>query len=584
MNLLQPISVHPSAVSLPCSLKHTSRFTHPTLLRPAHATLPRLPGDRAAPPSPVFPSPRLPGLGRWLLALFLLGPLSFFAARAAEPRPPNILFAIADDWGLHAGAYGTKWIRTPHFDRVARDGLLFKHAYTPNAKCAPSRAAILTGRNSWQLKEAGNHYCFFPAEFKGWGEALADHGWAVGHTAKGWAPGVALDAHGQPRELTGQAFNRRQAKPPTGAISSNDYAANFDDFLDAAPSGRPWAFWYGAYEAHRPFAPGSGTATGGLSPAAIDRVPAFLPDNDTVRRDLLDYAFEVEHFDRHLGRMLASLEQRGLLANTLVIVTSDHGMSFPRIKSDAYELSNHVPLAAMWPAGLAGRGRVADDYVSLIDFAPTFIELAGLTWRATGMAESPGRSLTDLFRTDRSGQINPARDHVLIGKERHDIGRPDDVGYPIRGIVKGDRLYLENFEPSRWPAGNPETGYLTVDASPTKSFILDARRAQGTDPFWTLCFGRRPPVEFYDLRTDADCIRNLADTAATAAERAALKSTLYAELKAQGDPRMFGQGEVFDRYPYSDPANARFYERYLRGEKLTPGWVKPSDFETNPLD
>ncbi len=518
------------------------------------------------------------------LALLALAPLFVSTARAAESRPPNLLFAIADDWGLHAGAYGTKWIRTPNFDRVARDGVLFKNAYTPNAKCAPSRAAILTGRNSWQLKEAGNHFCFFPIEFKSWAEALAEHGWTVGHTAKGWSPGVANDADGNPRAITGQAFNKRKAPPPATGIGANDYAANFDDFLAAAPTGQPWAFWYGANEPHRAYELGSGVKKGGHRLAEIDRVPAFLPDNETVRSDLLDYAFEVEHFDRHLGRMLASLEQRGLLANTLVIVTSDHGMPFPRVKSDAYEYSNHVPLAAMWPNGISGRSRVADDYVSLIDFAPTFIELAGLPWAKTGLAVSPGRSLTDIFRANRSGQINPSRDHVLIGKERHDIGRPGDVGYPIRGIVQAGQLYLENFEPSRWPAGNPETGYLTVDASPTKSFILDERRAHGTDPYWTLCFGRRPAVEFYDLTTDPDAVKNLAATPAAAARRAALKARMEAELKAQGDPRMFGQGDVFDRYPYSNPENARFYERYLKGEKLSPRWVKPSDFEKAPLD
>ena len=162
-------------------------------------------------------------------------------ARTAE-TPPNILFAIADDWGFHASAYGTRWVKTPSFDRVAREGLLFTRAFTPNAKCAPSRASILTGRNSWQLKEAANHICFFPAEFKGWGEALAEHGWFVGHTLKGWGPGVAKDAAGNPRQLTGRAFNARRAAPPTSEISNNDYAANFADFLDAAPAGKPWCF------------------------------------------------------------------------------------------------------------------------------------------------------------------------------------------------------------------------------------------------------------------------------------------------------------------------------------------------------
>lgn len=79
----------------------------------------------------------------------------------AEEKRPNILFAIADDWGVHGGAYGTTWVKTPTMDRVARDGLLFKNAFTPIAKCAPSRACILTGRYPWQLEDAANHQCFF---------------------------------------------------------------------------------------------------------------------------------------------------------------------------------------------------------------------------------------------------------------------------------------------------------------------------------------------------------------------------------------------------------------------------------------
>ncbi|MCX6954674.1 MAG: sulfatase [Verrucomicrobia bacterium] len=521
-----------------------------------------------------------------LLLTALLGVLALAAsvARAAEPRPPNILFALADDWGLHAGAYGTKWVRTPNFDRVAHDGILFSRVYTPNAKCAPSRACILTGRNSWQLKEAANHLCYFPPEFKGWGEALAENGWTVGHTTKGWGPGVANDAAGKPRAMTGRAFNARKAKPPATGIGNSDYAANFDDFLDAAPPDRPWAFWYGAIEPHRGYEFGSGVKKGGHQLAEIDRVPSFWPDNETVRNDLLDYAFEVEHFDTHLGRMLATLAKRGLLENTLVIVTSDHGMPFPRAKGNVYEYSNHVPFAAMWPAGIAGRGRIVEDYVSFVDLAPTFFDLAGLPWARTGMAPSPGRSLTDLFRANRSGQIDPTRDHVLIGMERHDIGRPGDVGYPVRGIVKADTLYLENFEPSRWPACNPETGYLNVDGGATKTVILDAHRANAADPFWALCFARRHAVECYDLKSDADCVQNLAASPATEKTRAALRAAMYAELKAQGDPRMSGQGAVFDRYLHSSPAHVGFYERYLKGEKIPTNWVNASDFEKAPID
>lgn len=503
----------------------------------------------------------------------------------AAAAPPNILFAIADDWGYaDASAYGSKWVKTPAFDRVARDGVLFRRAYTPNAKCAPSRACILTGRNSWQLKEAANHICYFPSEFKGWAEVLAEQGWHVGYTTKGWGPGVALDAAGKPRQMTGKPFNAKKATPPTSGIGNSDYAANFDDFLSAAPAGQPWCFWYGAIEPHRGYEFGSGVKKGGKDLSDIDQVPRYWPDTETVRHDMLDYALEVEYFDSHLGRMLANLEQRGLLENTLVIVTSDHGMPFPRCKGSAYENANHVPLAAMWPSGIKGPGRVVDDFVSFIDFAPTFVELAGLTWSETGLAPSPGRSLTDIFQTTKGGQVNPARDHVLIGMERHDIGRPADVGYPIRGIVRGNHLYLQNFEPNRWPACNPETGYLNCDGSPTKSLILAEHRLQASNPCWAFCFGKRPAEELYHIETDAECLHNRAGEVEFQARMAALRDQLFAELREQGDPRMTGQGHLFDEYPHANQGHIHFYERFMRGEKMNTGWVTPTDFEPKPLD
>lgn len=494
----------------------------------------------------------------------------------AADRPPNILFAVADDWSAHAGAYGTPWVKTPAFDRVAREGLLLTHVYTPTAKCAPSRASILTGRNPWQLKEAANHLCYFPAEFKTWAEALGEHGWFVGFTMKGWGPGVANDANGKPRQMTGIPFNKRKATPPTPQISDDDYAGNFADFLNAAPGGKPWCFWYGAIEPHRGYEYGSGVAKGGKKLSDIDRVPAYWPDNETVRNDLLDYAFEVEHFDRHLGRMLAELEQRGLLDNTIVIVTSDHGMPFPRVKGNAYAFANHVPFAVRWPCGIVKPGRTVDDFVSFVDLAPTFMEIAGVKWAETGMAPTAGRSLMELFRSDAKVA---ARDHVLIGRERTDIGRPHDEGYPIRGIIKGDDVYVENFEPARWPAGNPETGYLDCDGGATKTFILEAHRRDPTNAFWEVCFGKRPAEERYDLRRDPDCMNNLALLPQNASLQSLLREQIENELREQGDPRLLGNGKIFDEYTHSNPANLGFYERFMKGEKMKTPWVDDGDFE-----
>jgi arylsulfatase A-like enzyme len=297
---------------------------------------------------------------------------------------------------------------------------------------------------------------------------------------------------------------------------------------------------------------------------------------------MLDYAYEVEHFDRHLGRMLDTLSKTGALDNTIVIVTSDNGMPFPRVKGQTYEFSNHMPLAVMWRGGITASGRRVDDYVSFVDFAPTLIQLAGLKWEDTGMHPAAGHSLVDILRST-SSRGGSTRDHVLVGQERHDVGRPHDWGYPIRGIIKEDTLYLRNYEPDRWPTGNPETGYLNCDGSPTKTEILQRRRDGRETHSWSLAFGRRPAEELYDLRQDPFCLTNLAADRQHRARMQRLRRQMERELRAQQDPRMFGRGSVFDQYVYADEAVRNFYERFMRGEKLKAGWVNVSDFESSVI-
>ena len=514
----------------------------------------------------------------WLALILCLSPI---AAVGAQQRP-NILFAIADDWGLHAGAYGTTWVKTPSFDRIAREGLLFRTAYTPVAKCAPSRAIVLTGRHAWQNEEAGNHLAYFPAKLKSWPEVLRDNGWHMGITGKGWGPGIANDASGKPRQITGRPFNQRKARPPATGMGNNDYAANFVDFLDAAPKDAPWCFWYGCTEPHRGYEFQSGVSKGGMKLADITKVPNYWPDEEIVRHDMLDYAFEVEHADSHLGRMLAELEKRGLLDNTLIIVTSDHGMPFPRVKGYAYHDSNHIPLAIRWPGGVKRPGRIVDDFVDFTDIAATLLDYAGIAAKDSGMLPLTGKSWRPILESEASGRIVPERDHTLVGKERTDVGRPHNWGYPIRGIVTPTHLYLRNYEPSRWPAGNPETGYLDTDGSPTKTLILDLGRKNRGDRFWQLNFGMRPADELYDLVADADCANNLAVDSSYAERVAQLRERMESELRAQGDPRMAGRGHVFDEY--QPTSGDGFYEKFMRGEKPSAGWVSPTDFEKEPIN
>lgn len=512
----------------------------------------------------------------WMAALLLFVGCS--VEKSTKDRP-NILFCLADDVTYqHMGAYGCQWVKTPSFDRVASEGILFTNAFTPNAKCAPSRSAILTGRNSWQLKEAANHFPFFPSEFKSYPEVLMANGYYVGSTGKKWSPGDPGMIDGKKRELCGPEWDKHKLDPLTSGISPIDYAHNFEDFLDSKPDGTPFCFWYGCLEPHRGYEFRSGIEKGGKSLDMVDDVPDFWPDNEAVRTDMLDYALEIEHFDDHLGQMLAALEKRGMLENTIVVVTADNGMPFPRAKGQEYNFSNHLPLAIMWKNGLKNPGRVVTDYVSFIDLAPTFLELAGVSHDSSGMKKIEGKSLTDILYSEKVGSVNPERNSVLIGKERHDVGRPNDEGYPIRGIVKENFLYVHNFETDRWPAGNPESGYPNVDGSPTKTEVIQSGKSSDTHHFWELSFGKRQSDELYNLAEDPQCMNNLAGLPEFQGKMQSLHDEMFERLKEQGDPRMFGEGHIFDEYKYSGK-DSNYYNRMMNGEDIKLSWINQTDID-----
>ena len=483
---------------------------------------------------------------------------------------PNILFAIADD-ASHMSAYGHRFVQTPHFDRVAANGVLFTNAFTTNPKCAPSRASILTGRHTWQLEEACNHWNVWPSRFDVYPDILADAGYHVGYTGKGWAPGDWRRS-GRSANPAGPEYSGRTLSPPSSTISEKDYPANFRDFLDARPDGAPFCFWYGGHEPHRPYEPGEGAAAGRVPRSG--EVPPYLPPEEVVRSDLADYAFEVEWFDAQLGAMLAELESRGELDDTLVVVTSDNGMPFPRVKGQMYDYDFRLPFAMMWlgrtgaPDGetdtlelrgsdrLARGRRVLTDMISFTDIAPTFLEAAGVT-PPPGMS---GRSFLSLLDADRSGRHDPHRDRVCMGRERHDLGREGDVGYPVRCIRTDEFLYVWNLKPHLWPAGNPETGFTGCDSSPTKTLILQ-QHEQGDDRYFGPAFGKRPHEELYAVARDPFCLDNLA----TDPDYSAVKTELHAELRgyllAQSDPRMLGYGDWFDTREYVGEASHSWASR-----------------------
>jgi arylsulfatase A-like enzyme len=476
--------------------------------------------------------------------------------QAAEPAArPNILFIIFDDWGWnHAGAYGCTWVKTPHFDRIAREGILFKNCFTSNPKCSPCRASILTGRNTWQLKEACCHNGLFPAGFVVYPDLLEQAGYTIGLTGKGWGPGDFKTAAGFKRNPAGPSFDQLKQEVPASGIGRNDYAGNFAAFLKQRPAGRPFCFWMGFTEPHRAYERGSGARLGKRLQDV--KVPAYLPDTEAVRGDLLDYAVEVEWGDQQIGKALKLLEGAGELDRTLIVVTSDHGMPFPYVKGQIFEDGFHLPLAVRW-GDVVKPGRVVEDVINVRDLAPTYLELAGLKLHG----QMTGRSFVDVLRSDKSGWIDPERKVMLVGKERHDIGRPNDLGYPVRAIRTPEWLYVHNYFPERWPACNPETDFGNCDPGPTKEVI----KALGGH-YYELCFGKRPADALYRLTDDPECVRNLAHDPAHAKVMAELRDRMLGLLRDEQDPRALGKGEVFDTYKYVG-GRAKGYDTWLKAQE-----------------
>ena len=403
--------------------------------------------------------------------------------QSAQVERPNILFCIADDWGWpHAGAYDDPVVKTPAFDQIARNGVLFTNAYISAPSCTPSRNAILTGQYHWRLGWGANLHSMLDTKHKTYPQLLEQAGYATGHWRKSWGPGRLNNwteaGLGHP---AGKRFN------------------SFDHFLEQWNQDQPFCFWLGASDPHRGYKLGSG-AESGMDLSKI-RLFEHFPDSETIRSDVADYYFEVQRFDSDVERALDRLKSMGVLDNTIVVMTGDHGMPFPRCKSNLYDCGARVPMAVQWPQNFPGN-RVVTDFVSTTDLAPTFLELAGV--------EVPeamtGSSWKKILESDQQGRVDPQRDHVLTGKERHvPCQEGDDTGgTPMRAIRNDDYLLIHNFRPDRWPAGTPNYQQAYIDScwlgdcdnGPTKTYLVENQDVDDEHRrAYQLSFGKRPEFE-----------------------------------------------------------------------------------------
>lgn len=518
--------------------------------------------------------------------------LSFLltAAPAAEKKP-NLLFLFADDWGRYASILresegpGTinDVVETPNFDRIAGEGVFFRNAHVSAPSCTPCRSALLTGQHFWRTNTGAIlRGAVWDASIPSYPLLLQEAGYFIGYTHKVWGPGSPANSpftREQAFAKRGGRFNQFSQHATTAIAGGTPFETikaellgesrgNFADFLDAKEGDGPWCYWFGPTNVHRKWIKGSGKALWGIDPEALKgKMPPFLPDVPEVRQDLADYFGEIKAWDAAIGELLDELEARGEKENTLIAISGDHGApGFPYGKCNLYGFGTNVCLSITGP-GVKG-GRIVDDFASLTDLAPTFLEAAGL--------EAPevmtGRSLWPTLRSEKSGLVDETRTRVFTGRERHvEIARSDYSPYPQRAIRTADHVLIVNFRPDRYPMGDPylldSSGTPSVedlenetrvtlpdeDAGPTKAWLVGVRDTPEWREHFNWVYGKRPKYELYDLKKDPHETTNVADDPAYAEVKEALGKELMDELEATGDPRLIDDGKFFETPPMAGP-------------------------------
>jgi len=472
--------------------------------------------------------------------LLLLPGILLIGSCGSRSEKPNFLLIITDDQSWeHLGSYGDAAVSTPYIDRLAKEGVRFENAYCACPSCSPSRASILTGQDAYRLQEGGVLTGFIREEYKLFPAILAENGYEVGYTGKGYWP-FTKDAPGAVNEPIGQRYDMHLHNEVPEGISRRDYAANFEQFLNDNKDGAPFFFWLGFGEPHRPYEEGRGVKLG-IDTSSV-RIPEFFPDVPVSRMDMADYLAEIQWADDVVGEVLEVLGSRDLKQNTVIIFTSDNGMPFPRSKATLYNHGVRMPLIIAWDKQIKGM-RVVKDPVSLIDLAPTILELSKLDVPE----QMTGQSMSGLLFSDSSLYAADRREFVVSSFEKHTHCRPDELGFPRRAIHTEKWTYIVNYEADRYPMGNfeiriPNWDILgDTDPGPLKEYIAQNRELPEFSWFYNLSFGKVGEEELYNQKDDPDMINNLAGSPDHKEVKESLRKLLEGYLIETGDPRAAGQ-------------------------------------------
>ncbi len=452
-----------------------------------------------------------------LLVLLAVSPIAFLQPAAAEePRPPNVLLVVFEDMSARVGVYGDPVARTPYLDSFAQQSVLYENAFTAAGVCAPSRAALITGR--YQQSFGAQHMrtvsgvalpngrtipydAVPPPEVKAFPELLRAAGYYTTNNGKtdyqfgghSGGPFTIWDETAAEHPWRGRA----SGQPFFAMVNINE---THESYLFRPEVVEPDAVFPGLMDRVTAFTGGNTPLT---NPAQV-RVPAYLPDTPLVRDDIARLYDNIHYAERRLAELLAELERDGLAEETIVIVTTDHGDGLPRAKRSLYDSGLHVPLMIRWPEGTEAGSRNAE-LVSFVDVAPTILSWAGVS--------RPDWMHGRVF----AGDVNsPERGYIYAAMDRH-----DEVPDMIRAVRDERWKYMRNFQPDH-PFFRP---LAFRDNLVVMQELWRLHEAGGLTPAAAQYFtSNRPVEELYDTWIDPDEVNNLSDDPAYAAELSRMRA------------------------------------------------------------
>jgi N-sulfoglucosamine sulfohydrolase len=424
----------------------------------------------------------------------------------ASDSRPNVLLILTEDQGAQLSFLGSPGLQTPHMDSLARSGVYFNNAFVVYPVCSASKAALYTGLHNHANGILNNTVDYHkPAselttvelnqplyrnnrihdEVPTLVERL--------HTA-GYYQGVTHKLHVVPNE-----------KFPYDEFIASVGREVVTRFIEhAKTNGKPWHLFYNIPNSHRPY-PNSDRVRIRVKPEEV-KLPAFLPDTPVVRKDWAEYLAAIEEADHLVGEAMAALRASGQETNTVVIFLGDHGPTFQHGKMTLYDLGLRTPLIIRAPGMKAGIR--TDALASEMDLTPTLLDLLGLA----PLTKAHGRSLKPVLSGDAATKV-----HEYVFAEISDRGPLPNNGMQERSVFDGrwKMIYREKLKPAwrqvqadskDWKPWGNRTYDETVrlkDQFPEPYRILAEMHPQALG-------GKVQPLELYDLKTDADEMRNLA--------------------------------------------------------------------------